>query len=34
MEIEINQLRDIEAMKADNEARINSKVGVAKKHGI
>ena len=34
MEIEMNQLRDIGALKADNEARISSKVGIAKKHGI
>ena len=30
----MNQLRDIGALKADNEARISSKVGIAKKHGI
>tara|TARA_B100001013_G_C24261995_1_gene305323 strand:- start:419 stop:523 length:105 start_codon:yes stop_codon:yes gene_type:complete len=34
MEIEMNQLRDIGALKADNEARKRSKVGIAKKHGI
>ena len=30
----MNQLRDIGALKADNEARISSKVGIAKKHRI
>ena len=30
----MNQLRDIGDLKADNEARISSKVGIAKKHRI
>ena len=30
----MNQIRDIGALKADNEARISSKVGIAKKLGI
>ena len=30
----MNQLRDIGALKADNEAIISSKVGITKKHGI